>query len=46
MPSVPQTGQAAPQILCSVLGPSHQERRQDAGVHPEKSNEAGEGSED
>ena len=36
--------EAAPQILCSVLGPSLQEGLWSAGACPEKGNEAGEGS--
>lgn len=46
LPSVPQTGKDAPQILFSVLGPSLQERCWGAGAHSEKSNEAGEDSKD
>ena len=38
------TGEAAPQVLCSLLGPSLQEGHWVAGVCPEKGNEAGEGS--
>ena len=38
------TGEAAPRVLCSVLGPSLQEGHWVAGACPEKSNEAGEGS--
>ena len=38
------TGEAAPGVLCSVLGPSLQERHWGAGVCPNKGNEAGEGS--
>ena len=38
------TGEAAPQILCSVLGRSLQERHRGAGMSPKKGNEAGEGS--
>ena len=40
---VPGTGEAAPRILCSVLGPSLQEGYRVAGECPEKGNEAGEG---
>jgi len=35
---------SAPQVLCSVLGPSLQEGCFGAGACPEKGNEAGEGS--
>ena len=38
------TGEAAPGVLCSVLGPSLQEGHWGAGACPEKGNEAGEGS--
>ena len=38
------TGEAAPRVLCSVLGLALQEGRWVAGVCPEKGNEAGEGS--
>ena len=41
--SVFSTGEAATQVLCSVLGPSLQERNQGPGTCPEKDNEAGEG---
>jgi len=33
-------GEAAPQVLCSVMGPSLQERDQGPGACPEKGNEA------
>ena len=36
--------EAAPGVLCSVLGPSLQVEHWVVGVCPEKSNEAGEGS--
>jgi len=36
-------GEAAPRVLCSVLGPSLQERHGGPGVCPEKGNKAGEG---
>jgi len=38
------TGEAAPGVLCSVLGPSLQEGHYVPGPCPEKGNEAGEGS--
>ena len=38
------TGEAAPWVLCWVLGPSIQEGPWVAEAHPEKSNRAGEGS--
>jgi len=38
------TGEAAPGVLCSVLGPSLQDRHGVAGACPEKGNEAGAGS--
>ena len=38
------TGEAAPRVLCSALGPSRQEGHGGAGACPEKGNEAGEGS--
>ena len=38
------TGEAAPWVLCSVLGSSLQEGHWGAGACPEKGNEAGEGS--
>jgi len=38
------TGEAAPRVLCSVLGPSLQESHRGAGACPEKSSEAGVGS--
>jgi len=43
-PAVLGTGEAVPQILCSVLGPSLQEGHFVGGACPEKGNEAGEGS--
>ena len=43
-PPVLGTREAAHQTLCSVLGPSLQERHGGAGVFPEKGNKAGEGS--
>jgi len=39
-PSVLSDGEAAPQVLCSVLGPLLQERHQGHGVCPEKDNGA------
>ena len=42
--SVLSSGEAAPQVLCSVLGPSLQERHQGPGACSEKGNKAGEGS--
>jgi len=36
VPSELGTGEAAPQVLCSVLGPSLQERHRGPGVCPEK----------
>ena len=38
-------GEAAPRVLCSVLGPSLQERHRGPETCPEKGNETGEGSE-
>ena len=38
------TGEATPRALCSVLGPSLQERHGIAGACPEKGKKAGEGS--
>ena len=38
--AVLSTGETAPQVLCSVLGPSLQERYQGLGACPEKGNEA------
>jgi len=38
------TGEAAPGVLCSILGPSLQKRHLVAGPCPEKGNDAGEGS--
>jgi len=38
------TGEATPQVLCSVLDPSPQEGHGGAGACPEKGSEAGEGS--
>ena len=43
-PPVLGTGEAAPRILCSVLGPSLQEGHRGAGACPETGNGAGEGS--
>jgi len=41
-PPVLATGEAAPGVLCLVLGPSLQEGHGVSGVCPEKGNEAGE----
>ena len=38
------TDEAAPGVLCSVLGPSLQKGHPGAGACPEKGNEGGEGS--
>ena len=38
------TGEATPRALCSVVGPSLQERHQGPGTCPEKGNETGEES--
>jgi len=38
------TGEAAPRVLCPVLGPSLQEGHWGAGAWPEKGSEAGEGA--
>jgi len=38
------TGEVAPRVLCSALGPSLQEGHGGAGASPEKGREAGEGS--
>ena len=38
------TGEAAPRVLCPVLGPSLQERHRGPGACPEEGNKAGEGS--
>jgi len=43
MPLILGTCEAAPGILCSVLGPSLQTGHGGAGACPEKSNKAGEG---
>jgi len=42
-PSVLRSGEAAPQVLCSVLGSSLQERHQGPGMSPEKGNGAVQG---
>ena len=44
VPPVLDTGETVPQILCSVLGPSLQERHFGAGACPKKSSEVGERS--
>ena len=43
--AVLSTGEAAPQVLCSVLGPSLQERHQGPGVGSEMGNDAVKGLE-
>ena len=43
-PPVLSTGEAAPQVLCPVLGPSLQERHRGPGARSEKGNKADEGS--
>ena len=43
-PSALSSGEAAPGVLCSVLGSSRQERHGGPGACPEEGNEAGEGS--
>ena len=43
-PSVSGTGEATSQVLCSVLGPSIQERHWGPITCPEKGNKTGEGS--
>ena len=44
VPLVLCSGEAAPRVLCSVLGPSLQEGRGGARESPEKGDQAGEGS--